>query len=238
MSMFPQSRPFETEYRTGERSTFSFFNAVYAWMAVGLAVTALVAFVVSRSPEMLKAIYGGGRGMAVVFALGAAALGLGAQHAALRISAGVGMALYLAYAAVLGALLSGIFLVYPTPTLAAAFFVTGGVFAVMSVYGFVTKRDLSTIGSYLMMGVIGLFVASIVNIFLTSDVISWFITYAVLAVFIGIAAWKTQELRDLAVQNADNATTLGRLQVYGSIILYITFINLFLSILRILGDRR
>jgi FtsH-binding integral membrane protein len=105
-------------------------------------------------------------------------------------------------------------------------------------YGFVTKRDLTGIGSFLVMGAIGLFIASLVNVFIASNALSWVITYAVLGVFIGITAYETQRLRNMAEQHAGNADLSGRLAIVGALVLYIAFINIFLSILRILGSRR
>lgn len=237
MSMYPNSRRLELDYATDDRTLFSFFNAVYAWMAVGLAVTAVVAWLVSQSQTMLNIVYAG-RGMVLAMALGAFAIAWFVQANYHRISVAAGTALFILYAAVIGTMISYIFIVYQKQTLLAAFLVTGGTFAAMSIYGFVTKRDLSRIGSILIMCAIGVFIASLVNIFLASDTFSWIITYAVLAIFIGITAYETQKLRNLALQLQGNGAMLSRVAVVGSLVLYISFINLFMSILRILGNRR
>jgi FtsH-binding integral membrane protein len=239
--MFPQSgsrKPWELEYARDDKSLVKFFNVVYAWMAVGLAVTASVAWFTSQTPAILKVIYGGGIGFAVVIALGMFALAWGVQTAALRISASAATALFLLYAALMGMLLSSIFIVYRLPTLGSAFVLTAGTFGAMSVYGFVTKRDLTRIGSILVMCVIGLFIASLVNLFMASSALSWLITYAVLAVFIGITAYETQRLKVLAQQYGNDPQIAPRIAIIGSLLLYISFINMFMSILRILGDRR
>jgi FtsH-binding integral membrane protein len=239
MSMYPQSdvaRP-RLGYATDDRAVFNFFNTVYAWMCAGLALTAVVAWLVSRSPAMMSFLYGS-RAMILVFALGAFAIAWFVQSAAARISATAATGLFLLYAAVIGALISYIFLVYESGTILAAFLLTGGTFGAMSVYGFVTKRDLTGIGSFLVMGAIGLFIASLVNVFIASNALSWVITYAVLGVFIGITAYETQRLRNMAEQHAGNADLSGRLAIVGALVLYIAFINIFLSILRILGSRR
>jgi hypothetical protein len=240
MSMFPnsQTRPIELGYGTDNRAVFNFFNAVYAWMFLGLAVTAAVGFFCSQSPTMLRAMYGNGKSGIVALMLGAWVVAWLAQKAALQISAAAGTVLFLVYAALIGAMLSGIFIVYPASTLLAAFVLTAGTFGAMSLYGYFTKRDLTTIGSYLVMGVIGLFLASIVNVFLANDALSWFITYAVLAVFIGLTAYETQQLRTLAQEHGHDHKLASRLAVCGSIMLYISFINIFVSILRIMGGRR
>jgi FtsH-binding integral membrane protein len=237
MSQFPQTqrRPWELEYGTDDKAVFNFFNAVYAWMAVGLAVTAAVAWFVSQSQLVYMT---GGRGFAVAFLLGAAVLSFAIQGAAMRLSAAVATGLFLLYAALIGGFIAPIFLVYKMGTIVAAFVMTGGVFGVMSVYGFVTKRDLTSMGSFLVMAVVGLFLASLVNIFWANNALSWIITYAVLAVFIGLTAYRTQQLKEMAIQLAGNADMASRVAIIGSLSLYISFINMFLSILRILGDRR
>jgi FtsH-binding integral membrane protein len=237
MSQFPQTqrRPWELEYGTDNKVLFNFFNAVYAWMAVGLAVTAAVAWFVSQSQLVYMT---GGRGFAVAFLLGAAVLSFAIQGAAMRLSAAVATGLFLLYAALIGGFIAPIFLIYRMDTIVAAFVMTGGVFAVMSIYGFVTKRDLTSMGSFLVMAVVGLFLASLVNIFLANNALSWIITYAVLAVFIGLTAYRTQQLKEMAIQLSGNADMLSRVAIIGSLSLYISFINMFMSILRILGDRR
>jgi FtsH-binding integral membrane protein len=241
MSMFGESgtrKPWELEYANDDKTMSKFFNVVYAWMAVGLAVTAAVAYFVSQSDAGLRIVYGGGRGVAVIIALGMFGIAWGVQSAALRINANVATGLFLLYSALMGALLSGIFVIYKMQTIGGAFLVTGGTFAAMSVYGFVTKRDLTRIGSILIMCFIGLFVASLANIFIASNALSWLITYAVLAVFIGITAYETQKLKVMAQQYGNDPNIAPRIAIIGSLLLYIAFINMFISILRIMGDRR
>ncbi|MBC7784456.1 MAG: Bax inhibitor-1/YccA family protein [Burkholderiales bacterium] len=240
MSMFPQSgvRPVELEYGADNRVVFNFFNAVYGWMAVALAVTAAVAYLVSQTPSVMSALYGSGSFGIIALFLGAWALAYGAQHAAVKINANLGIFLFMCYAALIGALISGIFIVYPKATLVSAFVLTAGTFACMSIYGFVTRRDLTTIGSYLVMAAFGLFFASIVNVFFASDALSWFLTYAILLVFVGLVAFHTQQLRNMATEIGSDGNRAGRYAVVGSIILYIAFINIFMSILRIMGGRK
>jgi len=241
MSMFPQSgarKPWELDYARDDKTISKFFNVVYAWMAVGLAVTAAVAYFVSQSDAGLRIVYGGGRGMAVVIALGMFAIAMGVQSAAIRINANVATGLFILYSALMGALLSGIFVIYKMQTIGAAFLVTGGTFAAMSVYGFVTKRDLTRIGSILIMCFIGLFIASLANLFIANNALSWLITYGVLAVFIGITAYETQKLKVLAQQYGSDPAIAPRIAIIGSLLLYIAFINMFMSVLRIMGDRK
>jgi FtsH-binding integral membrane protein len=239
MSMYPdsQAQRYELEYGTDNKAVFNFFNAVYAWMAVGLAVTAGVAWGVSQSPKLLSILFMS-KFMVVALLLGAWAIAWGVQKAAQSISAVAATLLFMLYAAVIGALISGIFLVYPIATIGSAFLITGGTFGAMSLYGFITKRDLSSIGSYLVMGAFGLFFASIVNVFMANNALSWIITYGVLAVFIGLTAYETQKLKQFAYDHADNADLASRMAIIGSLVLYVAFINMFMAILRILGSRK
>jgi len=213
-----------------------FFNMVYAWMCVGLALTAVVGWYVAHS-SIAPMIYGS-RGSYFLVALVAFGIAWYVQSQVARLSVGTATALFLVYAAIIGALISGIFVIYPARTLIAAFVLTGGTFGAMSVYGFVTKRDLTRIGSIFVMLALGFVIASMVNIFLASQMLDWVITYAILVLFIGITAYETQMLRNIAVQFAHNREMATRYAIVGSLVLYISFINLFLSILRILGSRR
>jgi FtsH-binding integral membrane protein len=235
--MYPQSRRYELEYGTDEKVVFNFFNAVYAWMAVGLALTATVAYACSRSPAVLSLIYAN---KFVLFASGltAFAIAWAVRSAAERLSPAAATGLFLVYAAVVGALISYVFVIYQLQTSGAAFVMTAGVFGGMSLYGWFTKRDLTSMGSVLIMCVWGLFLASLVNIFLASNAFSWVITYAVLAVFIGLTAYDTQKLKQIAYSLKDNPSLASRYAIVGSLELYVDFINIFLSILRILGSRR
>jgi len=214
-----------------------FFNMVYAWMCVGLALTAVVGWYVAHTPGIRDVVYAS-RGGYVVIALAAFAVAWFVQSQAGRLSVGVSTALFLVYATVIGALLAGIFIIYPARTLVAAFVLTGGTFGAMSIYGFVTKRDLSRMGSIFIMLAFGFIIASFVNLWLASNALSWVITYAILILFIGITAYETQMLRNMAIQFGNNREMATRYAIVGSLVLYISFINLFLSILRILGDRR
>lgn len=241
MSFFPQpgGRPLEMDYRAGaDSSTIStFFNAVYAWMAAGLATTALVAWVVSQSQSMMMSLFGN---PLLLIGLFVAEIGLviAISGAINRISAGVATALFLLYAALNGLTLSAILLVYAHSTIAMAFAITGGTFAAMSVYGFVTKKDLTGLGSLCFMGLVGIIIASIVSFFWANTMLVTIINYVGVLVFVGLTAYDTQKLKMIAVQTADNGALAARLSISGALVLYLDFINLFLFLLRILGDRR
>ena len=231
-----RSEPLGYESRDNSLTVAQFFNTVYAWMCVGLALTAVVGWYVAHSP-LIGVIYASKGGYLFV---GLAAFGIAwyVQSQAGKLAVPVATALFLLYAAVIGALVSGIYLIYPGKTLAAAFVVTGGTFGAMSLYGFVTKRDLSAMGSLFVMLAFGFIAASFVNLWVGSTMLDWIITYAILILFIGITAYQTQRLRQIAVQLQDNPQLAHRYAIVGSLVLYIAFINLFLSILRIMGKRR
>jgi len=225
------------ESRADSLTVGQFFNMVYAWMCVGLALTAVVGWYVAQTPALLNMIYAS-RGGYLVIGLAAFAIAMIVQSQVERLSVGASTALFLVYATIIGALIAGIFKIYPARTLFAAFVLTGGTFGAMSVYGFVTKRDLSRMGSIFIMLAFGFVIASFVNLWLASNALSWVITYAILILFIGITAYETQMLRKIAVHYAHDRQMATRYAIVGSLVLYISFINLFLSILRILGDRR
>jgi uncharacterized protein len=233
-------RGIELDYgRALERPMVSFFNTVYAWMAVGLAVTATVAYLVAQSPAAVNFIYAS-RGLNLILVLGTIGIAIGVRKAAINVSATLATVLFLVYAAAIGALISGIFIRYQMQELAAAFLLTGGVFGGMSVFGFVTKRDLTSMGSMLIMCLWGILLATIVNVFIASSALSWVLTYVILAVFIGLTAYDTQKLKAIAEsqQIQENPDLAARMAIMGSLELYLDFINIFLSIIRIIGSRK
>jgi|SRR5688572_21545722 len=224
------------ESRADTMTMAQFFNMVYAWMCVGLALTAVVGWWFASS-GMLRVVYAS-KGGYLFIALAAFGIAWYAQSQAGRLSVTVATVLFLLYAAIIGALISGIFIIYPAKTLVSALVLTGGTFGAMSLYGFVTKRDLSRIGQIAVMLALGFIIASFVNMWLASTALDWVITYAILILFIIITAWETQRLREIAAHYATNPQMASRYAIMGSLVLYIAFINLFLAILRILGDRR
>ena len=238
MSRFPSYRSTGLEYesRADSATVAQFFNAVYAWMATGLALTAVVAWWVSTQPAVMAQIFRGPMLIALIIA--ELALVFVISMATQKINATAATVLFLLYSALNGLTLSVIFLIYTQASLAGTFAVTAGTFAAVSVYGYVTKRDLSTLGSILFMGLIGLILASIVNIFWANSTLYWIITYAGVLIFVGLTAYDTQKLKYIAYQTTDNPALAARLSVNGALMLYLDFINLFLFLLRILGSRR
>jgi FtsH-binding integral membrane protein len=210
-----------------------FMAAVYRWMTLGLAVTALVAYAVASSESALRLVFGN---RAVFFGLVIAELGLVVwlSAALVRLSAAAAGGLFLLYSALNGATLSAVLLLYTGASVATAFVTASAVFGAMSVYGTVTRRDLTSWGSFLFMGLLGVVIASLVNVFVGSSMISWVVSCMGVIVFTGLAAYDTQKLRALARAGGGTAS----LPVGGALSLYLDFVNLFLSLLRLLGSRR
>ena len=178
------------------------FNSVYAWMATGLGVTATVAWFVSTQPELMQKVFRG----PVIFVLFFAQLGLVwmVSGSINRIGATVATVLFLLYAAVNGVLFSVILLVYSHSMIATAFFVTAAMFGATSLYGFVTKRDLTSLGAFMFMGLIGLVLASFVSIFWHPTWLTVIMNYVGVAVFVGLAAYETQRLKIIALQTQND----------------------------------
>jgi FtsH-binding integral membrane protein len=210
-----------------------FMAGVYRWMTLGLGLTALVAYAVAGSESAVRLVLGN---RLVFFALVIAELALVVWISAAvnRLSAAAAGGLFLLYSALNGATLSVVLLVYTGASIALAFVTAGAVFGVMSAYGTVTRRDLTSWGSFLFMGLVGVVIASLVNLFLRSSMISWVVSCMGVLVFTGLAAYDTQKLRALARAGGGTAS----LPVRGALSLYLDFVNLFLSLLRLLGNRR
>jgi len=208
---------------------------VYAWMTAGLLTTGAIASYTASSEALLRLIFGNPFvliGLIVMqFALVA-----GLSWALSRISAGVATGLFLLYSALNGLTLSAIFVVYTSESIASTFFITAGTFALMSAYGYFTKRDLTSWGNLLFMALIGFFIASLVNIFLRSSALYWIVTYPGVLIFVGLTAYDTQKIKRMAAAASPN--DLQKVAIYGALALYLDFINLFLLLLRILGGRR
>lgn len=245
MSRFPSNpnpfgmsgpRPREVSSDASSGALVSFFNAVYSWMAAGLAVTTLVAWWVSTRPDLMRTIFSG----PMLIGLIVVELGLvfAISAAVNRIGAGVATLLFMLYAALNGLTLSALFLVYTHASLTGAFLVTAGTFAAMSVYGMVTRTDLTRLGSLLFMALIGLILATVVSLFWHNTILQTVINYAGVLIFVGLTAYDTQRLKDVAHATAGDARMAARYAINGALALYLDFVNLFLFLLRIFGDRR
>lgn len=216
----------------------AFMRKVFAIMAAGLGVTGLTALVVSHSPAALKLIFGGGAGVFYALLLAEVVMVWSFASLARRLSAIGAASLFYIYAIMNGLTMSVIFLVYTKDSIASTFFVTAGTFAGMSAYGYVTKRDLTSIGSFLMMGVLGLILALVVNMVLGSPMLYWGITIFGILIFVGLTAYDTQKIKELNVIGNAGTDEDHKEAIHGALILYLDFINLFLYLLRLLGRRR
>lgn len=214
----------------------TFFNAVYAWMAAGLALTAVVGWWLSTRPDLMQQIFRGPVliGLIIVELI----LVMTVASAVRRIPTTAATALFLLYAALNGVTLSAIFLVYAHAVIYSAFIVTAGTFGAMTVYGLVTRRDLSGLGSLLFMGLIGIVLATFVSFFWHNSVLTVMINYIGVLIFVGLTAYDTQRLKVWAIETAGDARLAGRLAISGALSLYLDFLNLFLFLVQILGDRR
>lgn len=221
-----------------QASTY-FLAKVFNWMAIGLGATAITAFGVSQSPAALKFIFGN---PFVFYGLIIGELGLVVYLSARveKMAATTATGLFLLYAILNGVTLSAILLLYTGTSIAATFLVTAGMFGAMSIYGMVTKKDLSSWGSFLFMGLIGIVIASVVNIFLASSMMSWVISGIGVIVFTGLTAYDVQKITQVGAGGimGQGEAAVRKGAILGALTLYLDFINLFLMLLRFMGDRR
>jgi FtsH-binding integral membrane protein len=207
---------------------------VYGYMAGGLALTGLVAYAAAVS-----GFYQAIAGTALIWIVMLAPLGfvLALSFGIQRMSAGTAMLLFWIYATVMGLSLGGIFLVYTGTSIARVFFITAATFGAMSLYGYTTNADLSRMGSFLLMGLIGLVIASLVNIFIGSSALQFAISIIGVIVFVGLTAYDTQRIKEMYLES-DSAEIAGKKAVLGALALYLDFINLFMMLLQLFGQRR
>jgi len=217
---------------------------VYNYMASGLALTGIIAYVSANTPAILNLFYTAGPGgviqptmLAWIAMLSPLAFVLALSFGINRMKASTAQAVFWGFSAVMGLSLSHIFLAYTGTSIARVFFITAGTFAGMSLYGYTTKRDLTGIGSFLIMGLIGIIIASVVNMFLQSAAMHFAISIIGVLIFVGLTAYDTQKIKDV-YRAADGSEVSTKKAVMGAVTLYLDFINLFLMLLRLFGNRR
>lgn len=210
----------------------AFMSRVYGWMFAGLAVTGLVALYTASHGELLRQVAQWRFGL-IIAQVGAVLVLSAMSH---RLSGAVAATLFMAYSALTGLTLSFIFLVYSQASIGSAFLMTAGTFAAMSAYATVTKKDLGAWGSFLFMGLVGVVLASVVQLFVRSSMLSFVTACASVLVFAGLTAYDTQKLRQMHA--ASGYSSAASLSVVGALNLYLDFINLFLALLRLFGRRR
>lgn len=208
---------------------------VYNYMAGALALTGLIALLVASTPAAVQLIFGTPLKWVVMLAPLGLVFFMGMRINQMRAS--TAQTLFWVYAALMGASLASIFLVFTGASVARTFFVTAAAFAGLSLYGYTTKRDLSAFGSFLVMGLIGLIIASLVNIFLASPLMQWVISAAGVLIFAGLTAWDTQKIKEMYWE-LDDGEVATKKAVFGALSLYMDFINLFMFLLQFLGVRR
>ena len=216
-----------------------FVRSVYNWMGIGLALTGFMAFYVSSSPAMIRLIFGN---QMIFFILILAELGMVFAIGGMvnRMSAGTATSLFIIYSALNGVTLSFIFLAYTRTSIFSTFFICAGTFIGCSIYGWATKKDLTSWGGFLMMGLIGIIIASLVNMFIQSSGMSIIISYIGVLIFVGLTAYDTQKIKNMAMTQPaglDNAV-VRKGAILGALSLYLDFINLFLMLLRFFGGSR
>jgi FtsH-binding integral membrane protein len=214
-----------------------FITKVYNWMALALFVTGLVAYFTASSPQMINAIISS----KLIFyglLISELLLVIYLTSAIQKLSQNMVITGFLIYSVLNGLTMSVIFLVYTSNSIATTFYVTAGTFGAMSLYGYYTKKDLTSIGNIAIMALIGIIIASIVNMFLKNEMMYWIITYLGVAVFVALTAYDTQKLKEIGNKGFVNGENMEKMSILGALTLYLDFINLFLFLLRIFGDRK
>jgi FtsH-binding integral membrane protein len=221
---------------------------IYNYMAAGVALTGVSAYLTFNAAAVTneagqitgltpfgQAIYGGP--LMIVLFLGTLGMVFFLSFRINKLQVGTALTLFMVYAGLLGLMLSSIFMTYTGASITRTFFISAASFGALSLYGYTTQRDLSPIGSFLIMGLFGLILAMVVNIFLKSSGLDFAISAIGVLIFAGLTAWDTQKIKEMYSAN-DDGTVSGRKAVMGALTLYLDFINLFLFLLRFLGDRR
>ena len=215
----------------------SFIAKVYGWMTAALIITGLVAVWCASNPAAIEFIFGSKLvfwGLIIVEIVCVASL----VAVIGRISSTTATLIFIGYSALNGLTLSGIFLIYTSESIANTFFITATTFGLMSAYGYFTKRDLTTIGNLAFMALLGLIIASVVNMFLDSEMLYWITTYAGILIFVALIAYDTQKIKNLNVIGNEGTEEDKKEAIMGALTLYLDFINLFLYLLRIFGRRK
>ena len=216
-----------------------FIRSVYNWMGIGLALTGFVAYFVSNNAQIQNLIFGN---KLVFFGLIIAELALVYIISARvnKIQASTATSLFILYAALNGATLASLFLVYTSSSITSTFFICSATFVACSIFGMTTKRDLTSMGGFMTMGLIGILIASVVNMFIKSSAMNMIISYIGVIVFVGLTAYDTQKLKHMAMTQPSGleAGVVRKGAILGALSLYLDFINLFIMLLSVLGGRR
>ena len=209
---------------------------VYVWMTLALVITGFTAYGVATSPGVLQAIFSN----SVLFwgmIIAEFALVIGVSAAINRLSLTTATLMFILYSVINGALLSSIFMIYTASSIATVFFITAGTFGAMALIGYTTKTDLTSIGKYLFMALIGLIIATVVNVFIKSEGFTYILSYVGVLIFVGLTAYDSQKIKQMLMQAPDAGEGAQKIALLGALTLYLDFINLFIYLLRIFGKR-
>lgn len=209
---------------------------VYVWMSLALVLTGVTAYGVATSPGVLNAIFNN----QILFwglVIAEFALVIGISAAIHKLSLTTATLMFVLYSVINGAVLSSIFLIYTMSSIASVFFITAGTFAVMAFIGYTTKKDLTSMGKILFMALIGIIIATIVNIFLKSSGLEMIVSYLGVLIFVGLTAYDSQKIKNMLLMAPDAGEGAQKLALLGALTLYLDFINLFIYLLRIFGRR-
>ncbi len=244
MDRITKNRDYEIDV-TGRESVSvarTFMTSVFSWMFLALALTALIAYWFSSSPQLISSLYhpetGAPTTLGWVVFISPFAFVLIMSFGYQRLSANILTLLFILFAALLGMSFSSIFLLYTSSSIFLTFAVTSGMFGVMALVGYTTKTDLTKFGSLMFMGLIGLIIAMLVNFFLNSSTLEYIISFIGVIVFTGLTAYDVQMLKRIGSGNQYDYESTRKLVILGALRLYLDFINLFLFLLRFLGNRR
>lgn len=216
-----------------------YVRSVYNWMGIGLSLTGFIAYYVSTNEAMSRMIFGNPM-LFFGLLIGQLALVFAISGMVQRMSAGTATLLFVLYSGLTGVTLSFIFLAYTRTSIFSTFFICAGTFVACSIYGWTTKRDLTSLGGFLLMGLFGIIIATVVNMFIRSSGMQMIISYIGVLVFVGLTAYDTQKIKNMALtQPADlDGAVIRKGAILGALSLYLDFINLFLMLLRIFGQSR
>lgn len=220
-----------------QKEQASFITKVYGWMCGALMVTGLVSMWTASTPALVEIINGNSIiffGLIIAEFLCVAYLAAAVE----KISSQTATIILIGYAALNGLTLSALFLIYTSESIAITFFITAGTFGIMSIYGYYTKKDLTTIGNIAFMAMIGLIIASVVNIFFFNETLYWITTYAGILIFVTLTAYHTQKIKKMNIIGNEGTEEDKKEAIMGALTLYLDFINLFLYLLRIFGRKK
>jgi len=226
----------QVESQMSESAVSAYMTRVFGWMTLALTITAITSLLVASSP--LLGIIAGNRILFFGLIIGELLLVGALAGLVNKMSSVLATVVFVGYAILNGLTLSIIFLMYTGSDIALSFFITAGTFAFMSAYGYFTQKDLTSMGSFLIMALIGLVIASVANWFMQSQALYWIISYAGVFIFIGLTAYDTQKIKNQALMLSGNSETMQKGAIMGALTLYLDFINLFIFILRIFGGRK